>query len=80
MMTNNADTGIRMLARAAAEFARGELAANREESDRFPFGPFFSTVFGLIPQKKAYLVMIVEHNLSYTSGFIPAELHITGIS
>ena len=43
-MTNNADTGIRMLARAAAEFARGELAANREESDRFPFGPFFSTV------------------------------------
>lgn len=38
------ETGIRMLARAAAEFAGGELAANREEFDRFPFGPFFSTV------------------------------------
>ncbi|MEE4262239.1 MAG: acyl-CoA dehydrogenase family protein [Desulfobacteraceae bacterium] len=43
-MTNTEETGIRMLARAAAEFARNELAANREESDRFPFGPFFSTV------------------------------------
>jgi len=43
-MTSTKDTGIRMLARAAAEFSRSELAANREESDRFPFGPFFSTV------------------------------------
>jgi alkylation response protein AidB-like acyl-CoA dehydrogenase len=43
-MSSREETGIRMLARAAAEFARGELAANRQESDRFPFGPFFSTV------------------------------------
>lgn len=43
-MNSNEETGIRMLARAAAEFARGELADNREESDRFPYGPFFSTV------------------------------------
>ena len=43
-MTSSNDTGIRMLAKAAAEFARSELAPNREESDRFPFGPFFSTV------------------------------------
>ena len=43
-MNSGNETGFRMLARAAAEFARGELAANRQESDRFPFGPFFSTV------------------------------------
>jgi alkylation response protein AidB-like acyl-CoA dehydrogenase len=43
-MTGVEETGFRMLARAAAEFAGGELAANREEFDRFPFGPFFSTV------------------------------------
>ena len=43
-MTSSNETGIRMLGKAAAEFARNELAANREESDRFPFGPFFSTV------------------------------------
>lgn len=43
-MISTEETGIRMLARAAAEFAKGELAANRRESDRFPFGPFFSTV------------------------------------
>ena len=43
-MNSTDETGIRMLARSAAEFARGELADNREESDRFPFGPFFSTV------------------------------------
>ena len=43
-MTSTEDTGIRMLARAAAEFARSELADNRKEFDRFPFGPFFSTV------------------------------------
>jgi alkylation response protein AidB-like acyl-CoA dehydrogenase len=43
-MTSSNETGIRMLAQAAADFAKGELAASREESDRFPFGPFFSTV------------------------------------
>lgn len=43
-MTSSNETGIQMLARAAGEFAKGELAANREETDRFPFGPFFSTV------------------------------------
>ena len=43
-MTSTEETGIRMLAGAAAEFARSELAANRKEFDRFPFGPFFSTV------------------------------------
>ena len=43
-MSNTEETGIRMLARAAREFARIELAPDREEFDRFPFGPFFSTV------------------------------------
>ncbi|MBS3755573.1 MAG: acyl-CoA dehydrogenase family protein [Desulfobacterales bacterium] len=35
---------IEMLDKAAAEFARKELAPNREENDRFPFGPFFDSV------------------------------------
>ncbi len=43
-MTNNEETGIRMLAKAAAEFSQSELAPNREESDRYPYGPFFSAV------------------------------------
>ena len=43
-MSSSIETGIRMLGKAAAEFARSELTVNREESDRFPFGPFFSTV------------------------------------
>ena len=43
-MTNTEATGIRMLSRAASEFARSELAPNREEFDRFPFGPFFSSI------------------------------------
>jgi alkylation response protein AidB-like acyl-CoA dehydrogenase len=41
-MNSTEETGIGMLARAAAEFAKGELAANREETDRYPFGPFFT--------------------------------------
>ncbi len=43
-MTRTEATAIRMLARAASEFARSELAANRQESDRYPFGPFFAAV------------------------------------
>jgi alkylation response protein AidB-like acyl-CoA dehydrogenase len=30
-----------MLARAASEFAKKQLAPNREENDTYPFGPFF---------------------------------------
>ena len=38
------DKEIEMLGKAAAEFAGKELAPNREENDKFPFGPFFDTV------------------------------------
>jgi alkylation response protein AidB-like acyl-CoA dehydrogenase len=43
-MILSTDNETRMLARAAEEFAKQELAPRREEFDRFPFGPFFSTV------------------------------------
>jgi alkylation response protein AidB-like acyl-CoA dehydrogenase len=36
------ETGIRMIARTAAEFAREELMADREVFDRYPFGPYFA--------------------------------------
>lgn len=48
-MTRTEKTGMQMLARAAAEFTSSELTAGREESDRYPFGPFFSSVL-----QKAY--------------------------
>ena len=35
-------------------------------------------IFGPIPIKKADLVIIVDFNLSYTTGSLPAELRTTG--
>lgn len=39
-MPETRDRELRMLDQAAAEFAAKELAPNREENDKFPFGPF----------------------------------------
>lgn len=33
---------IEMMARAAGEYAAGQLTPEREENDKYPFGPFFS--------------------------------------
>ncbi|MFP4444612.1 MAG: acyl-CoA dehydrogenase family protein [Desulfosudaceae bacterium] len=38
------DKGLQLLARSAAEFAKKELTPDREENDKFPFGPFFRHV------------------------------------
>ncbi len=38
------DKGLKLLNKSAAEFAKKELAPNREENDKFPFGPFFDSV------------------------------------
>lgn len=42
---------LALLAKAASEFAKKQLAPDREENDRYPFGPFFDSVldkaFGL---------------------------------
>lgn len=35
---------IKMMAKAAGEFAAGQLTPDREKNDRYPFGPFFSHV------------------------------------
>jgi len=45
------DKGLQLLAKSAAEFAKKELAPDREENDQFPFGPFFRQVLD-----KAYAV------------------------
>ena len=64
-MTSSNETGIRMLAKAAAEFARGELADGREESDRYPFGPFFSTVL-----QKAFELDFFHITLPDSAGWV----------
>mmetsp|Transcript_21743 Transcript_21743/g.10193 ORF Transcript_21743/g.10193 Transcript_21743/m.10193 type:complete len:376 (-) Transcript_21743:1911-3038(-) len=38
------DKELNMLDKATAEFARKELAPDREENDKYPFGPFFHEV------------------------------------
>ncbi len=38
------DKEIAMMARASGEFARKQLAPNREENDKYPFGPLFTNV------------------------------------
>lgn len=43
-MSSSDERSRRMLAKAAAEFAGSELVPRREEFDRFPFGPYFSSV------------------------------------
>ncbi len=35
---------FKMLEKAAAEFARKELSPNREENDKYPFGPFWDDI------------------------------------
>jgi alkylation response protein AidB-like acyl-CoA dehydrogenase len=54
-----------MLARAAAEFAEGELGAQREETDRFPYGPFFSAAL-----QKAYELDFFHITLPESTGGI----------
>ncbi|MDY6906249.1 MAG: acyl-CoA dehydrogenase family protein [Thermodesulfobacteriota bacterium] len=38
------DKELKMLDKAASEFAKKQLAPEREENDKFPFGPFFDDV------------------------------------
>lgn len=38
------DKELKLIAKASGEFAKKQLAPNREENDRYPFGPFFSDV------------------------------------
>jgi len=43
-MIANTSKELKLLDKAAGEFARKELAPAREENDKFPFGPFFDSV------------------------------------
>ena len=59
------DKELKLLDKASAEFARKELAPNREENDRFPFAPFFTQVL-----EKAYLLDFFHVTLPETFGGI----------
>jgi len=43
-MSKASEKELKLLEKAATEFARKELVPNREENDRYPFGPFFDSV------------------------------------
>jgi len=43
-MPKASEKELKLLEKAATEFARKELAPNREENDKYPFGPFFDSV------------------------------------
>ncbi|MBC2716758.1 MAG: acyl-CoA/acyl-ACP dehydrogenase [Desulfobacteraceae bacterium] len=53
---------LKLLDKASAEFARKELAPNREENDKFPFSPFFTPVL-----EKAY-------SLDFFHALLPEKL------
>jgi alkylation response protein AidB-like acyl-CoA dehydrogenase len=43
-MLDSQNKEMKMLEKAAAEFAKKELISDRKENDTYPFGPFFSSV------------------------------------
>ncbi len=59
------DKELKLLNKASSEFARKELAPNREENDRFPFAPFFAPVL-----EKAYSLDFFHVTLPETLGGI----------
>lgn len=67
-MNHAANTEMQMLARAASEFASGELISHRQETDRFPFGLFYTTVL-----EKAF-------NLDFLHVTLPAAMGGMGMS
>ncbi len=62
-MFTDASKELTMLDKAAAEFARKELTADRQESDKYPFGPFFSSALS-----KAYEIDFFHTILPETLG------------
>ncbi len=65
MIASN-DKALKMLEKATTEFSRKELAPDREENDKYPFGPFFDTVLN-----KAY-------ELDFFHTLLPEELNGVG--
>jgi len=57
---------LKLLEKAATEFSRKELAPNREENDKYPYGPFFDSVL-----EKAY-------ELGFFHIILPEEADGTG--
>jgi alkylation response protein AidB-like acyl-CoA dehydrogenase len=56
---------LRLLKKSTAEFAKKELAPNREENDKFPFGPFFDSVL-----EKAFAADFFHTTLPEAAGGI----------
>lgn len=51
---------LKMMAQAASEFATKQLAPNREEYDRYPFGPYFSDVVQKAFELDFFHIMLPE--------------------
>ncbi|MDY6822317.1 MAG: acyl-CoA dehydrogenase family protein [Thermodesulfobacteriota bacterium] len=54
------DKELKMLDKAASEFAKKQLAPEREENDKFPFGPFFSDVLSKAFELDFFHVVLPE--------------------
>jgi alkylation response protein AidB-like acyl-CoA dehydrogenase len=61
---------LKMLDKAAAEFARKQLSANNQENDKYPFGPFFDSVL-----HKAYEVDFFHTILPEALGGMQQGMH-----
>lgn len=57
------DKELKLLKKSATEFAKKELTPNREENDKFPFGPFFDSVV-----KKAFEADFFHTTLPEAAG------------
>lgn len=72
-MIAGTDKELKLLDKASSEFARKALAPDREENDKFPFGPFFSPVL-----EKAYSLDFFHTMLPESLGGIGHG--VTGLS
>ena len=54
---------LKLLNKAASDFAKKELAPSREENDKYPYGPFFGTILD-----KAYEIDFLHILLSEKAG------------
>ncbi len=59
---------LRLIARAAGEFAKKILAPNRETNDRYPFGPFFSEVVEKAFELDFFHILLPEDMNGHNQG------------
>jgi alkylation response protein AidB-like acyl-CoA dehydrogenase len=68
-MIAGSDKELKLLDKTSNEFARKELAPNREENDKYPFGPFFEPAL-----KKAFEIEFFHATLPEALGGIGQKM------